>query len=73
VKLCETDEHKLDGFWIKDTPSAVKCRTTQDGSRYWGAMTMTFDESLSSYEGTWGYCDGGQIWDTWSGSRIEEP
>jgi len=36
-------------------------------------MTMTFDESFSSYVGTWGYCDDPRIWDTWTGGRIEEP
>jgi uncharacterized protein YbaR (Trm112 family) len=59
----------LDGYWIEDA-SGVECGSAREGRDYWGRLILEFDEALSGYVGSWGYCDA----DTdrgWYGSRIE--
>jgi uncharacterized Zn-binding protein involved in type VI secretion len=59
----------LTGRWGEDS-AAVQCDSTgPSGTNYWGRLEFTFTADLSSFTGTWDYCnarDGG----SWSGSLI---
>ena len=59
----------LTGRWGEDS-AAVECDSTgPSGTNYWGGIEFTFTADLSSFTGTWDYCDardGG----SWNGSLI---
>ena len=58
----------LIGYWIEDS-SVEECESSKDSSKYWGRMEFVFDESGSSFKGSWGYCDDEEFYGLWSGTR----
>lgn len=46
----------LEGSWIEDH-SGLKCGSEKDGSRNWGRLTLTFDETFSTYNGRFTWCE----------------
>ncbi len=47
----------LTGYW-SESHSAKKCRTSRNGSFYWGRIAFEFKDLRSRFVGRWGYCDG---------------
>jgi hypothetical protein len=58
--------NEIDGFWTQAT-SDRSCSTPRNGSYHYGRMTFTFDPTLGSFEGRWGYCDE-TPYATWNGT-----
>lgn len=59
-------DKQIDGYWTQST-SAQRCDSQKDGSYYYGRMTFSFDPSMESFAGQWGYC--GEVPDkSWNGN-----
>lgn len=50
------NDNTMTGVWVQNS-SKSKCSEKQDGSYYWGKITLKF--SGDSYTGVWGYCNQG--------------
>jgi len=61
-------DRTLDGFWVEDA-SGVECGSAKEGRTFWGRLILEFDEALTEYTGTWGYCDA-EPNRGWYGSRV---
>jgi len=68
VVFTVTGDRTLDGFWIEDA-SGVECGSAKEGRNFWGRLILEFDEALTEYTGTWGYCDA-EPNRGWYGSRV---
>lgn len=55
----------LEGLWV-EAGSDQDCTTAEDGSIYWGNVTLEFNPAFTSFEGNWDYCGGGRTY-SWSG------
>lgn len=56
------------GTW-SENGSAQECKTAlPDTRRHWGNIVLTFNSSLTTFNGKWGYCNGA-LSETWTGTR----
>ncbi len=49
-------DRRMTGVWVEDD-SSERCETPVDGSYHWGRDNVVFDETLTSGEVKWGYCN----------------
>lgn len=54
------------GEWV-ETGTSGECPPDEFGQTFYGPFTFHFSEDRSSFEGTWGRCDGGEEAEAWSG------
>ncbi len=59
----------LTGTWITET-FGTPCETDFEGRNTWGKFEFIFNDDFTSFDGTFGVCDGA-MGRTWTGTRIE--
>ena len=60
------DLGRWEGFWVE--APANTCSEEKHGSRNWGVATFQFNESFTSFNGTWDSCGQGERF-AWAGDR----
>ena len=60
------DQRKWEGYWVEEGSGA--CADKKDGSSYWGAVTLRFNDTYNKWKGEFDFCGAGRKY-PWHGFR----
>ena len=62
------DQRKWEGYWVEDIEGGGCAAGKKDGSHYWGAITLRFNETYTQWKGDFDFCGTGRRF-PWDGFR----